>query len=186
MENSLVNSKANVIRAAIATPLTGADVKTLLGQDVSIITYDELQSVCQLGDIFDDEGRCMLLYLIGSKTSGHWVCLQDYGQTVEFFDPYGGDGRPDSQLKWVPASKRVELGEDSPLLMKLIRESGKRLKYNKALLQQDSPQVATCGRHSAVRLLRKADPLESYTRWLLSTGNPDETVAEITYKRLGH
>lgn len=182
----MLPSKTNVLQEAMATPLSGGDLSRLI-PNAPIHPYNELENVRRLDDLFGPDNSCFVLYLIQSSTSGHWVCLQDLGNKVEFFDSYGGNGRPDSQLRWVPKDKREDWGEDSPLLMRLIRESGKELVYNKARLQKECDNVTTCGRHCAVRLMHSAHALPDYINWLERKPNsPDEIVTEITYRLLGH
>lgn len=185
----MASSRNRVLEAAMATPLSDTDIRHVLGSSIGIITYQELEDVKDLDEIFDDQGRCMLLYLISGPTSGHWVCLQRTPEGVEFFDAIGskqGGGRPDSQLAWVPAHKRADLGEDSPRLMRLIREKGVPLVYNKVKLQDKDRAIATCGRHCCVRLLKRALLLDDYVDAITSIKNvsPDEFVTEATFQIL--
>lgn len=159
------------VAAGIQIPISGSDVKELLGDDIKIITYESLSDITHIDDLFDARGRCMLLYLVHSSTSGHWCCLIRNGNDVEFFDPYGGV--VDSELKWVPAGLRHELHEDTPVLRTLLASSGVRLTCNQFAFQSPKPEVATCGRHCCLRLASMHTPLGVYGPAVLRRAAPD-------------
>ena len=70
---------------------------------------------------------------------GHFVALFYKGgnpnSDVVFFDPYGNK-----------IDKLLKLTRNRNNLMRLIRESGKKLDMNKWSLQEMSDKVSTCGR----------------------------------------
>ena len=145
-----------------------------------IFTSPYLKQVKDIDEIFDDEGRALMLYLTEDKHTGHWVALLRYPDHIEFFDPYGE--RPDHELTWLGMGKRVELEEGKPLLSKLLREKGLPVVYNKHQFQQDGADIATCGRHSACRLLFKDRTLPQYASMISKSGlTPDEFVSRITF-----
>ena len=155
------------------------DLATILPNS-HIFLYPYLKKVKDIDEIFDDEGRALMLYLTEDKRTGHWVALCRYPDHIEFFDPYGE--RPDQELNWLGKGKRVELEEDKPLLSKLLREKGLPVVYNKHQFQKDGDDIATCGRHSAVRLLFKDLSLPQYAKMIQETGlAPDEFVSRITF-----
>jgi len=184
----MATQTARLLARAMATPLTGVDMTRLLGRNISIITYDELQQVRDVDELFDDEGRCMLLYLLDGPSSGHWVCLNRFDDHIEFFDPIGtaqGGGRPDSQLHWIDMARRRALGADSPLLMRLLKSKRVPFVWNTAVLQKDDPHIATCGRHCAVRTLKRATPLDDYVHHITHLRiSPDEYVTKSTFGEL--
>lgn len=167
--------------------LSDGDIQKLL-PGVKIIAYPDLANYSRIEDALDDQGRVVILFETESKTVGHWIALHatpDGG--IEFFDSYGL--RPDSQKRWLSKSKLVELNEDEPLLMDLLRDSearGKPVTFNATHFQSDRDNVQTCGRHCVVRLMSKGSSLPNYTAWLKGEpGTPDDVVTRITNTHLG-
>jgi len=155
------------------------DISKIL-PNTHIFTYPYLKQVKDIDEVFDDEGRAVMLYLTESGNSGHWTCLIRRPNQIEFFDPYGEF--PDTELNWISKSKRDELDEQAPYLSKLLRESGLPIVYNKHHFQGDGDNISTCGRHSSVRLLFKDLSLPQYANMIEKSGmNPDDFVTAITY-----
>ena len=168
--------------------LSDDDINKLL-PGVKIIAYPELAKYTHIEDAFDAEGRVVILFETESKTVGHWIALHatpDGG--IEFFDAYGL--RPDSEKRWLSKSKLVELHEDEPLLMDLLRDAearGMPVTFNNTHFQSNSPSVQTCGRHCVVRLMGKGRSLPDYTVWIKNQpGTPDDVVTRITNAHLQH
>lgn len=156
------------------------DLQTILEPDTHIFTYPYLKSVKDIDEVFDPYGRALMLYLTENKNTGHWVALIRHKDHIEFFDPYGE--RPDAELNWIGKGKRAELDQERPLLSKLLREKGLPVVFNKHKFQDEDADVATCGRHSVVRLLFKDLSLPDYAKMIKQSGmSPDEFVSRITF-----
>ena len=98
--------------------LSDADLRTILGDDLKIIKYSELDSYSDLDELLPNElDYCIVLYE-EKLNSGHWVCLCKYGGVIELFDPYGF--KPDRPLKWISMKKRRMLDQDTPDLTHLL------------------------------------------------------------------
>jgi hypothetical protein len=165
-------------------PLSDEDIRKILGRDISIITYPQLGEMNSINDAFDSKGRCIMLYLTEDNHSGHWVCMLNKGNTIEYFDPYGE--APEQALDTVPQSKLQELDEASPYLTQLLRASGKKVSYNHYAFQKDKADVNTCGRHSVVRCLYAPYSITKYKKVMDSTGmSPDDFVSALTAQKLG-
>jgi hypothetical protein len=86
------------IQRIVRKPLSDADLRHVLGSDQKIIQYSDLASFPTLNDLLpkptDD---CIILYE-QEDDSGHWVALMRYGNTVEYFDPYG-NGTQEARTK---------------------------------------------------------------------------------------
>jgi len=165
-------------------PLSDADIRKILGDDISIITYPDLKGMSNISEAFDSKGRCIMLYLTESETSGHWVCMLNKPNGIEFFDPYGEP--PDKPLKTLPMERREQLGEAEPILTQMLRASGKPVIYNTYGFQKDRMDVNTCGRHSVVRCLYFPYALEKYKASMDKSGlSPDDFVSGITADKLG-
>jgi hypothetical protein len=103
---------------------------------------------------------------------------------IEFFDPYGEP--PEKALETVPEENKEALGEDEPLLTRLMRASGKEVYYNTYGFQKDKKDVNTCGRHAVVRCLYAPYSLEKYKNIIDNSGmTPDNFVSALTAEKLG-
>lgn len=161
-------------------PLGDSDIRKILGDEIKIISYPQLENYNNIDDIFDSQGRCILLFLTIDETTGHWLCMHKEGDSIHYFDPYGRGVDKDKQ--WLSKNKLRELNQDKPLLMNLLRASGKKVFYNTYEFQEDRKGINTCGRHCTVRLLYKDLDLYKYYKLIKnSKKTPDEFVSEITF-----
>jgi hypothetical protein len=146
----------------------------------NIFTYPYLKHVKHIDEVFDNEGRAVMLYLTENDHTGHWVGLLRKKDHIEFFDPYGG--KPDSELHWASGGLRKELGITQPYLTKLLRQSGLPVIYNKVEFQDKEEGVETCGRHTASRLLFSHLSLPEYYNMIKKSKlEADEFVAGLTF-----
>jgi hypothetical protein len=122
-------------------------------------------------ELFDKQGRAVLLYTPNSPTEGHWVCLQRKSDGIYFFDSYGD--KPDSadDLNGQPAH-----------LSELLRGSGMPIYYNTKPYQKMRGDIATCGRHCVSRLIYNKKSPEQYDRVVKAfKGEPDDFVSALIY-----
>jgi hypothetical protein len=163
--------------------LTDTDIQKILG-GTSLFKYPELEGMSSIDDAFDDAGRAIMLYLTENADTGHWVCMLKKGKTVEYFDPYGGY-KPDGERRWLTKEKLEELGQDEPLLTKMLREGGYKVVSNPYHFQKKPEEaegdVNTCGRHCCSRLLLGHLSLPQYHKTIMNSGvPPDEFVTTLT------
>lgn len=154
-----------------ASPLSDSDLRELLGSGITIMTNRELPKVKSIGNIFDSEGRAILLYTPDSPTSGHWVCLMRRPDSIYFWDPYGD--KPD-----IPE----DLGGQPPVLTRLLQEADVPVFYNSHQYQSQHGDVATCGRWCAARLHYK-DLSEKQFQNVIKKfkGSGDDFVSALAY-----
>jgi len=173
------------IQRIIRKPLSDADLKHILGEDLKIIKYSELSSYSSLESLLPKtKDYCIILYE-EEPDSGHWVALLRYGLVVEFFDPYGK--KWDTELTWIPKAKRQELGETQRYLSGLMERSTLKRIYSPYHFEKESNTVNTCGSHCAHRIyrLQKEDmDLTDYYSYMEEAeekvhASPDEVVAEF-------
>jgi hypothetical protein len=164
-------------------PLSDTDIRKMLGDDISIMTYPDLNRVRSIDECFDAKGRCILLFLTTSPTEGHWCCMLRKKKGIEFFDPYGE--APEMQKNGVPISLLDQLNERQPRLTQLLKASGQPVFYNTCAFQKESQKISTCGRHCVVRCLYAPYSLEKYKSIIdKSKLSPDDFVSGVTYERL--
>lgn len=167
-----------------AYSLSDGDIRRVLGDDIKIFTYPQLKRLRNADDLFDDKGRCLILFLTNSETEGHWCCLLNKKKGIEFFDPYGDT--PNEIKAEIPKSRRDALDMSSPYLMRLLKGSGRPVYYNTYPFQKESRDVNTCGRHCIVRLLYAPSSIETYKRIIDSSGlSPDNFVSGVSASFLG-
>lgn len=165
-------------------PLSDADIRKILGRDIKITTYPEMKHMRSIDQLFDRKGRCIILFLTTSPTSGHWLCMIRRPSSIEFFDPYG-EPPDDGQKKEISLSMLQQLDEEKPYLTNLLRASGLKVYYNTHDFQKDRADVNTCGRHCVVRLLYAPYSLEKYKSIIDKSGlTPDNFVVGVTYDKL--
>ena len=154
-----------------AYPLSDADIRKALGSDIRIITNRELGSLRRVDDLFDSQGRAILLYTPEDPTSGHWVCLMKRKDGIYFWDSYGD--KPDIA---------AYLGDQPPLLTQILSHAGVPIHYNTHKYQKSGGSVATCGRWCIARLLY-SNLDESGFRSVVGKfkGNPDDFVSGLIY-----
>lgn len=164
-------------------PLGDDDIRKLLGNDIKILNYPQLKDLSSADEMFDAKGRCILLFPNASPTSGHWTCLINKPDHIEFFDSYGD--APDTEQKDMSGGRLQQLDIDRPDLTELLRASGKPVFYNHHAFQSSSPNVATCGRHCVARLLYAPYSLDKYGAIIKkSKMTPDDFVSGLTYDKI--
>ena len=163
--------------------LSDGDLRRLLGRDIKIWNYPELQNLKSADQLFDGKGRAILLFPNSGPTSGHWTALLRRPTMIEFFDPYGD--KPEAQKKGLGRNRLEEYDIERPDLTRLLRSSGKPVYYNHHGFQKESPNIATCGRHSAVRLMFGNKTLDDYNDAIEDSGlSPDDFVSKATFEKL--
>jgi hypothetical protein len=171
-------------------PLSNTDIQSLLDGETNIFTYPMLDDIDHIDEVFDSKGRAIMLFLTDGENSGHWISVIKRGTDIEVYDPYGHS----------PAEWKTKLGgamsdmkrwiQDKPLLEKKVRDAGYRLIYNKKQVQPISKNIATCGRHSVMRLLFHHYPIDEYNAILKKIQNetgisPDDLATGLTGESLG-
>lgn len=164
--------------------LSDDDIRHLLGGDIKITTYPDLDKVSDISEIFDRKGRAILFFPQSSEQQGHWTALIKDGRKIEFFDPYGE--KPDAQKNGLSDSKLEQMRMKEPMLHDLLINSPYNVVFNKVQLQKLENCVNTCGRHAVCRLQHYKMPIGKYREMIYRTGeNPDDFVVNETYKSLG-
>jgi hypothetical protein len=158
--------------------LSGEEMMMLVDNKANLEIYPNIHKYKTLNDLLGPHKACILLYE-WKKNYGHWTCVFQRGNTIEFFDSYGDP--PDAELDYVPEHFAHVHNEDHDYLMDLIRKSGKKLEYNSFDFQEESKGTSTCGRHVAVRLAFREVPNVDYVLMFLTIGkDPDELVTYAT------
>lgn len=160
--------------------MSNEEMNKLVNGKANIITYTKLANVTNIDQILEPYGACIILYLT-KKNYGHWVCLFRVTPTMlEHFDSYGIYPDHELNFKMDKHFRRIS-NEDYPHLSYLLYYSPYELSYNQYQFQSKMRGVATCGRHTALRLLLRDMPLDDYKNLITSTEfTPDEVVTLLT------
>lgn len=164
--------------------LSNEDIQKILKTPTRIFTYPELNDITHIDSIFDDMGRCIMLYPTESQYSGHWVAMLKKGNTIEYFDPYGLP--PEGPKRWLTDSENAALGQGRNRLTQLMRDSGCKVIYNTVPYQKEDSDISTCGRWSVARLVCKDMDYKKFNQLVKhSDVNPDEFATTLTFRLLG-
>ena len=128
-----------IIQQRIGTAMTNSDLERNAGIKADdIIKYSDLKNYSKIED---------------SYNHGHWVCLLRYGDTIEFFNSYGG--KWDTDWRFIKRMMRMILGQNTNELTRLMNQAQKdgwKTIWNKTRFQKLDGAVQTCGRWCVFRI----------------------------------
>lgn len=164
--------------------LSDTDIRQILGDDISLLTYPDLANLNSIDECFDKKGRCILLFLTQSANAGHWCCMMRKKKGIYFWDPYGEE--PEAQKEYASKQLLKQLDEDSPYLTRLLRASGRPVYYNTHQYQKLKDGISTCGRWCVARLLYAPKSEEYFKKVVDKSGLAgDDFVSALTANWLG-
>jgi hypothetical protein len=160
-------------------PLNGYEMLEL-NPDAKLINYSQLNEVFTPKELFGNYKKIIILYLLQSKQSGHWVCLFLNNQGIQFFDSYGK--LPDAQIDNLTVRQRIEYNQQKNRLHDILKNYD--VYYNDKSLQKKGTQ--TCGCFVSHRLanyeLTDNEYIDAFKDYNIK--DPDEFVASYCLKKL--
>ena len=132
--------------------LSDDDIRFYLGNECKILKYSELRNYSSLTELLPGRVDYCIILVESAPNKGHWVWVCKYKGIYEMGDPYGC--KIDTELKFISKGVRKALGEEHLLLTNLLKTQADRVIFNKVKFQKLSNQVATCGRHCILRILK--------------------------------
>ncbi len=154
----------NILKKYEDIALSDKEVLKLVNNKANLILYPNLYKYKNIDEILNPYGACIILY--ESKPSyGHWCLIfkvNDY--MLEFFNPYGG--WPDDSLKKINLNFRMVSNQYYPLLSYLMVDSPYKLSYNEYEFQKYGPDIKTCGRWCAIRLIYRFLTLNEFHNFI--------------------
>ena len=128
------------------------DFKRILGNDIKIINFSELSNYSNIRQILPNSKDFAILFYQddhsnGSKI-GHWTVILRYGNTFQFFDPYGINNS--KELSYISNDKRQMYGESYDYLTKLLNPTIHT--YNTHDYQSWGSGISTCGRWAILKI----------------------------------
>lgn len=187
--------------------LTTDDVRKIADKPFNVVKFGDLKKYKDLDDLFEvttmgmryePVDNVLILYEM-KPNSGHWCTLKrimpkDHSEyySYHFLDPYGEV--VDSQRNHINPSFKIKSGQDTPLILRKIRQqmlgNGKTgvldIHYNDKVLQ--GPSTSTCGRYAGL-FIRFDEPVEKFAKSLKSFAKKnkmsvDDAVIKLTQKFL--
>lgn len=156
-----------------------------LNPHAKIYVYDKINNFDTVEDMMDGHDAVIILYLLQSRTSGHWVCLfrsSTQGYEYEWFDSYGKE--PDWELDLLSPQQRAEYKEKSNKLKQLL--DGHKVIVNRTVFQGRTTD--TCGMWVTNRLHNMGRSLLNYTLMMKMQakkyGSGDAYVSSFVYDLL--
>ena len=142
----------------LKTMINDLDFQRFFGQenDYKVMKYSDLANYQDINDLLSEPIDYRIILTETKRNVGHWCALMKYGDTIEWFDSYGGkSGVPDGELEFVSYAMRKMLGELKPLLSNLLKTKfpKQQLFYNKHKFRQLADGIDTCGRWVICRVL---------------------------------
>jgi len=132
--------------------MTGQDIESYL-PNCKIIEYNDLGEYSEITDLLTKPiDYVIILIETIAESTGHWVCVLRYGNTIEFFNSYAE--APDVQKNTlISKAKNIEFNQTENYLTNLLVKSNFNIIYNKLKLQKYSNGSTTCGRWATLRIL---------------------------------
>ncbi len=164
--------------------LSDQDIRQILKGHTRVVPYPELHKYSSLDELLGTDDSVVLLFET-KPYYGHYVSVikRTKDKIYEVFDPYG-IYKPDDELKFINEKFRLQSDQDYPYLSRLLVESDPsyQIAYNDHYLQEENPDIATCGRWSIMRILFKDLNVDEFAHLMESDPvlNPDEVVTEVT------
>ena len=132
--------------------MTGQDIKNYL-PNCKMIEYNDLAEYSEITDLLTKPiDYVIILIETIAESTGHWVCVLRYGNTIEFFNSYAE--APDVQKNTlISKAKNIEFNQTENYLTNLLVKSNFNIIYNKLQLQKYTNGSTTCGRWVCARIL---------------------------------
>jgi hypothetical protein len=167
--------------------LSDSDIKTVLGHDTKIIEYKDLNEYNSIYDLLPNEKDFVIVLVESKHNSGHWCALLRYNNTIELWDSYGGDIA--NELNYITRKMNQILHQNKAELHQLLKtvKATDEIIYSTTKLQEEGPDIATCGRHACLRVkmcMHFGYDLEQYLKFFIDKVNetglcPDVLVCKL-------
>jgi hypothetical protein len=169
----------------IYEPLSDEDLRKML-PDVPIVRYEDLEDVEDIREILNAERSAFVLFVATvAENGGHWTALLRNRNKIYYFCSYGT--RPDKNLLWAPKNLRKGFGQNIPYLSYLLnkaKDDGFKVSFNEVQYQSKNPDIQTCGRWVASRILfhkyEVNNSPENYKKMITKFMKENELTSDLT------
>ena len=122
---------------------------------VPIVKYEDLERFNSIEELLPNVRSAAVIFIATvSRNQGHWFAVMRSKRNIYYFDAYGK--RPDKNLLFAKKNLRKEFGQNIPYLSYLLNKAvddGFKVSFNEVQYQSDRPEIQTCGRWIASRIL---------------------------------
>ncbi len=146
--------------------LTADEAMRLAGDGTGFISYDDLMNIKSTKELFKRFNKIILLYLHYKDQNnlvGHYVCLINHPNSIEFADSYGM--KVDDILMMKTKRERQDTDQNNNALAKLLYNSGRTIEYSDIPLQSKDIRVTTCGYYAGLRARYSDLPLNDWMKF---------------------
>jgi len=161
------------INPLVHTALSDDEILARVPNSIFIL-YEDICHVPSLKALLPTGKKLLILYEL-AKT-GHFCCLFENQEGLQFFDPLGG--RPDSELKHV-SPQYISKNQDYPYLLNLLKQSQRPIIYNQHHLQKH--HTSTCGHWCTIRMLASHLTCDQFAECFEGVQDKDLIVASLYY-----
>lgn len=156
-----------IVKNSEAYSLSDKEILNLTDGQCKVISYQDLENFENIDEVLEPFGATVILYQ-QKKTYGHYTVLIKHSNTLlEIFDSLGVG--LDKELEFSEYNKRRHGGVAVPHLTNLIEASKYKIEANLVQLQNDSKDVNTCGKYSAIRIKFRELSLKQFVKMLKSS-----------------
>lgn len=149
------------------TPQSNVDIQKKTG--CKFILYSDIHKVKDINELLP-----MTLILYEFAKVGHFVCVFENDEGLNYFDPLGD--LPDAKLMYAYGGAHYH---DYPYLVDLLNKSGRKVVCNKYKLQKSG--TSTCGDWCTVRMKFKDLHMTEFAHCFKGIKNRDKLIANIFY-----
>jgi hypothetical protein len=135
------------MKKKLATMISDADFdRFFTDANKKLLKYCELENINNIDELLPDNRDYRIILTESQKNSGHWCCITKQNNVYTWFDPYSG--KPDSELKFIPAIMNKMLGQDKRHLSRILKtiKEPNQIFYNETRYQKLQDGINTCGR----------------------------------------
>lgn len=157
-------------------PLSDAEINhSLTNIPHLIIEWPQLSNYNSLDELLEGQKGVIILLEIDddASKSGHWICILNK-KDIEYFDPYG-----------IGIAEELAITHENNLMDRLIKNTKRKVNFNKIKFQEFKHDVNTCGRWCIVRLRHWPLSLKMFREFIF--GNPLRMPPDVyvTYLTMG-
>lgn len=153
------------------------DIHTALSNDIiqdkigcKFILYEDMHKVKSIDELLPS---CLILYEL-AKT-GHFCCIFENSEGIQFFDPLGI--KLDDELNMCSENRLHRLHHDYTYLTALLAKQDKPVIYNQYKLQ--AHKTSTCGAWCAVRMKYHLLHCNEFKKCFDGIKNRDEVIRRL-------
>jgi hypothetical protein len=146
-------------------PLSSDEIQKKIG--CKFILYENMDDVKDINQLLP-----MTLILYQLAEIGHFCCVFENEEGINFFDPLGY--APDDELKMAGG---YAPDHDFTYLVQLLENSDKPIVYNEHKLQ--SHKTSTCGHWCSVRMICRGILCDDFAKCFKNVKDRDETIVKI-------